>query len=447
MNYWVILDIEPTTDVTIIKKAYAKKLHFYHPENDSEGFQMLREAYDSALRYAKCNQSKSQEDVTYLNTINTMRMNIENSQLDYINSIRNKNNVFIDFNTHSKESLSLAEQRVIFFQKIEKLYADFFQRLDMNHWEELMNDDIIWNLDYKNCINKDMLEFIRDHHFLEQNTWKLLNHIFQWDTQRDYLSSYFEDELLDYLFKQFSDSNVPRYCYFKQNLNIDYDLYLKYREEAFIKLRRYDLDEAYQCIEKAYEIYKEDPDLYILKGEYLIKMGKNRKAEKEFKKAIDLDPQNIMNFIYQANTWFICYYFNHTIRICNKIKGSSQYNYEILILITKSYLAQQKWIKASKVLRKLYKRYPDKAEVLYYIEVLYQKNLDLKINENQIFLEQRNISKEYGLIARFKMAIFKIIKSNFIKRLIHIIIKTIEIIILLTVGGCILYFIQSFDDY
>jgi len=53
MNYWDILGVEPTVDLKVIKKAYASKLRLYHPEDDPKGFQMLREAYDNALKEAK----------------------------------------------------------------------------------------------------------------------------------------------------------------------------------------------------------------------------------------------------------------------------------------------------------------------------------------------------------------------------------------------------------
>ncbi len=50
---WTTLGIEPTKDVSAIKRAYAEKAKTCHPEEDLEGFMKLRQAYQAALDYAE----------------------------------------------------------------------------------------------------------------------------------------------------------------------------------------------------------------------------------------------------------------------------------------------------------------------------------------------------------------------------------------------------------
>ena len=52
-NFWELLGIEQTTDTALIRQAYREKLPSYHPETDPDGFKALREAYESAISYAK----------------------------------------------------------------------------------------------------------------------------------------------------------------------------------------------------------------------------------------------------------------------------------------------------------------------------------------------------------------------------------------------------------
>lgn len=58
MSCWIKLGIDPTTDETLIRNAYRARLPEHHPETDPEGFQALRQAYESALRLVRDNEQE-----------------------------------------------------------------------------------------------------------------------------------------------------------------------------------------------------------------------------------------------------------------------------------------------------------------------------------------------------------------------------------------------------
>ncbi|MDE6052961.1 MAG: DnaJ domain-containing protein [Lachnospiraceae bacterium] len=58
MSCWKILGIEQTTDLAVIKTAYAAKAKEWHPEEHPEEFQQLQQAYRSASRFAKAQKGR-----------------------------------------------------------------------------------------------------------------------------------------------------------------------------------------------------------------------------------------------------------------------------------------------------------------------------------------------------------------------------------------------------
>ena len=68
MNCWDILGIEPTSDKKEIKKAYARLLKQYHPEENPEEFKQIQAAYQQCLH-----QDQEIESVSY-------EQNIESKQ-------------------------------------------------------------------------------------------------------------------------------------------------------------------------------------------------------------------------------------------------------------------------------------------------------------------------------------------------------------------------------
>lgn len=65
MNCWMILKIEPTTDLKAIKHAYAGLAQTCHPEENPEGFKLLQEAYQEAVSYAKNARRENSGQATF----------------------------------------------------------------------------------------------------------------------------------------------------------------------------------------------------------------------------------------------------------------------------------------------------------------------------------------------------------------------------------------------
>lgn len=66
-----ILNIDPTTDRKVIKKAYAKQCAIYHPEEYPEEFKKIQQAYKNILDYVNSIYKDNKDDMTFHNNIDT----------------------------------------------------------------------------------------------------------------------------------------------------------------------------------------------------------------------------------------------------------------------------------------------------------------------------------------------------------------------------------------
>ncbi len=349
MKDWEVLGIEPTLDASVIKKAYAKQLKLNHPEDNPQGYQELREAYDRLLKDVKNQSLKYREEAN--NNEDKAAKNFEKSTQDQIidawddtenTEIPNNNDYF----TKKDEN-----DRVIneFLDKVVQLYHNFFQRIEYKYWEELLNGTIIWNLEASKIVNRKLLEFLSQNSLLPRNIWRYLNNYFNWTAQEEYIRDHFSAAFANYLFLQIGNERVLRYNFFDRSLNINYEEYVFYRESAFVALMNNNLGNAQIYLSKAAELYSKDPDLYCLRGEFYIRNRDYQRAENEFQAAFAINPNDIYIYYYKAYAYYFAGLYGEALKICNMINNSGYFNYDLLTLSGKCYLKLGNLKKAERI--------------------------------------------------------------------------------------------------
>lgn len=107
MNWYGILGISEDSDLKTIKKAYAKLIKIYNPEEDAEGYQRLREAYDQAIKYAKKNnKSKNTQEFDNYNLNENIYKNEKNINEKEVNENKNVKftvDKYIDYISNDKD--------------------------------------------------------------------------------------------------------------------------------------------------------------------------------------------------------------------------------------------------------------------------------------------------------------------------------------------------------
>ena len=212
-DFFNTLGIEATKEEKEIKKAYREKLHTVNPEDDPNGFKILREAYEEALKYAR-----QKED-------------------------------------EKGERLSPVED---FIFRCEQLYNDFYRRIDEQEWESLFSEDICISLESGEEVRQRFLVFLMEHFRLPSEVWKKIDRTFSITGNRKELLELFPEPYVDFLLQVVRYNGALNYELFEGEVSQDIDDYI----EHYHKLRQYaDLGmqkeawQEYELMEEKYTIY------------------------------------------------------------------------------------------------------------------------------------------------------------------------------------------------
>lgn len=171
MNIWDILEIEPTTDIFTIKKAYAAAAKKCHPEEKPDEFRLLQNAYRIALKYAE--GTKVNENIVSENS-NTEAGNTEDVRQEEKLKEFDPEDLQPDFNYEEIMSEEAVED------ELAQLEADFWSEIYTVIWHPYLRNSIyVW--DYYFTRSRYALLFhssdFRDRFILrlcdEKNIWKV----------------------------------------------------------------------------------------------------------------------------------------------------------------------------------------------------------------------------------------------------------------------------------
>lgn len=171
INHWKILDINPTRDIRQIKKAYAELLKSNDTKELPENFQLIREAYQAALDYAKQNELDSYFKVRSISL-----------------SYKPDSNLIPTINLHPKSASATKDIYITDKSDIQSVVASIFRLCDakkensaVEFFNNMLDSDQFYGIDpLYEFEGKLLIEFYNRNHPPIQ-LLLAVNQVFDWD--------------------------------------------------------------------------------------------------------------------------------------------------------------------------------------------------------------------------------------------------------------------------
>lgn len=393
MDFWDILGINRTDDISIIKKAYAAKLKTNHPEDNPEGFQTLKEAYDYAVKYAKSVQKQrpvihtlTNDEDSYENAYTEECQGLQTVETleDQYDSVQTDSSNFYSYSyDHSSINMPFqwenANNEIL--AQIETLYSDFSERIKIENWAQLLNQDVFWNIENKNRLEPRVLYFLSTHYYLPKDIYLLLDDSFNFRSNVRELSHNYGEKFTMYVMNVLCRPFPINYNHISKMEESQYDGYLELKEKIYYNLQKKDPREAEKLLMQARQLCDSDPDLIRMYGIICYIINKFDQAISLFSEALTINFDDLESRYYRAKALFIKNYSSAALSDINFVLSALPCHQDAILLAINCNLKQKNPLPAHELIIRGFNLASDNQtyQSLVNLKTSLEKKLQLRI--------------------------------------------------------------------
>lgn len=375
MDIWKILKVEKCKDKEVLVNAYREKLLITNPEDHPEEFKELRSAYEQALQYAD-----SMEE---------------------------------------EQELSDTSPEGLFMEQVKKIYHNFSDRLNIEKWRTLLNNDICYSLDTKIEIRNRLLTFFMECYRLPKEVWQLLDEIFHFAENKEELCELFPKDFIENLVMPSIEYPLSiKLELFEGPDDEDYDTFISYYFKATRAVDERNMDEVKETLDKMKELDIYHPYMDIIQIRIHLIEQSYQEARKIAEELYEKYRDDTFVILYMGETAFFTDKLTEAQKFYDTVLEEEPENFISMYGLASCFIKEEKFEEAKEALVKMLEVYPNNHSVLaefesvnnHLIEKYEKERAEDKINVDKLhelawcYLQNNKIQEGIALIQTFTPA-------------------------------------------